>query len=199
MRSRAILTAAALLLGAGGAAALSASLWIEAKAAVGQMLLDRAWAQTVETGTPARPWSWADTWSVAKVAVPAHGASAIVLAGASGEAMAWGPGHMAGTPEPGERGLSILAAHRDTHFAFLEHVKPGEAIEVTRADGQTHRFRVTATKIVPWNASGLDPYTDGYGLALVTCYPFGATTPGPLRYVVMAERQHASREARMAF
>lgn len=204
---RMLLTAAVLLLGAGGAAALAAAFYIDAKALAGQVLLERAWAQTVETGAPAKPWSWADTWPVAKVTAPAHGKSAIVLAGASGEAMAWGPGHMAGTPPPGARGISVIAAHRDTHFAFLKEVAQGDVIEVARADGETHRFRVTGMRIVRWDASGIDPYTDGHRLALVTCYPFGATTPGPLRYVVMAERmdapaetaaRHASRGIRMA-
>jgi len=180
------LAAGILLLG--GSAALAGSLYIEAKAVVGQVLLERAFAHTVATGKPAKPWSWADTWPVARVSAPAHGESAIVLSGASGEAMAWGPGHMDGTPQPGDQGISVIAAHRDTHFAFLEHVAPGDEISVTNADGSAHAFRVTGTRIVRWDASGIDPVAPGRKLALVTCYPFGARTPGPLRYVVMTEK-----------
>lgn len=180
------LTAGALLLG--GTAALGAGLYIDAKALVGQVLLERAFAQTLETGNPVKPWSWADTWPVARVSAPAQNESAIVLAGASGEAMAWGPGHMAGTPRPGDNGTAMIAAHRDTHFAFLEDVSAGEVIDVTTADGTTHHFTVTGTKIVRWDQSGLDPYTDGQKLALITCYPFTSRTAGPLRYVVMAEK-----------
>lgn len=180
------LAAGALLLSSG--AALAASLYIDAKALVGQVLLERAFAQTLETGQPTKPWDWADTWPVARVFAPAHNESAIVLAGASGEAMAWGPGHMAGTPKPGDNGISIIAAHRDTHFAFLEHVAPGDDISVTNADGSRHAFRVTGTKIVRWDQSGIDPVAPGKKLALVTCYPFNARTQGPLRYVVMTEK-----------
>lgn len=180
------LAAGTLLLSSG--AALAASLYIDAKALVGQVLLERAFAQTLETGQPTKPWDWADTWPVARVFAPAHNESAIVLAGASGEAMAWGPGHMAGTPKPGDNGISIIAAHRDTHFAFLEHVAPGDDISVTNADGSRHAFRVTGTKIVRWDQSGIDPIAPGKKLALVTCYPFNARTQGPLRYVVMTEK-----------
>ncbi|MEP0069458.1 class GN sortase [Pyruvatibacter sp.] len=180
------LAAGALLLSSG--AALAASLYIDAKALVGQVLLERAFAQTLETGEPTKPWDWADTWPVARVFAPAHNESAIVLAGASGEAMAWGPGHMAGTPKPGDNGISIIAAHRDTHFAFLEHVAPGDDISVTNADGSRHAFRVTGTKIMRWDQSGIDPVAPGKKLALVTCYPFNARTQGPLRYVVMTEK-----------
>jgi len=180
------LAAGALLLSSG--AALAAGLYIDAKALFGQVLLERAFAQTLETGEPTKPWDWADTWPVARVSAPAHNASAIVLAGASGEAMAWGPGHMSGTPKPGDNGVSIIAAHRDTHFAFLEHVSPGDNIRVTNADGSDHTFRVTGTKIVRWDESGIDPMAPGKKLALVTCYPFSARTQGPLRYVVMTEK-----------
>ena len=79
-----------------------------------------------------------------------QGVSAIVLAGASGEAMAWGPGHMAGTPRPGARGMAMIAAHRDTHFAFLEDVTPGDPITVANADGTAHHFTVTGTKARVW-------------------------------------------------
>ncbi|MEQ8747825.1 class GN sortase [Pyruvatibacter sp.] len=187
------LAAGALLLS--GIATIAGSLYIDAKAMVGQVLLERAFAQTIATGEPAKPWSWADTWPVAKVSAPAHGKSAIVLAGASGEAMAWGPGHLAGTPRPGDNGVSIIAAHRDTHFAFLEHVEAGETITVTNADGSTHAFEVTGTKIVPWDQSGIDPIAPGKQLALVTCYPFNARTPGPLRYVVMTTKTEAEAKS----
>ncbi|MGD1935271.1 MAG: class GN sortase [Candidatus Phaeomarinobacter sp.] len=180
------LAAGVLLLSSG--AALAASLYIDTKALVGQVLLERAFTRTRETGEPTKPWDWADTWPVARVSAPAHNESAIVLAGASGEAMAWGPGHMAGTPTPGDNGVSIIAAHRDTHFAFLEHVKQGDEITVTNADGSEHTFRVTGTQIVRWDQSGIDPVAPGRRLALVTCYPFNARTQGPLRYVVMTQK-----------
>ena len=109
MTRKGVLGIAAGVLLLSGMAAIGASLYIDAKALVGQVLLEHAFAKTLESGKPVKPWDWADTWPVARVSAPTHDESAIVLAGASGEAMAWGPGHMAGTPTPGDNGTAIIA------------------------------------------------------------------------------------------
>src|SRR5512143_1063182 len=111
--------------------------YIHAKARLAQMLLERAFAETIATGHPTKPWSWADTWPVARIEVKRLHASTIVLAGSSGQALAFGPGHVERTPDAGERGVAVYSAHRDTHFAFLKNVVVGDAIDVTRQDGRT--------------------------------------------------------------
>ena len=58
-----------------------------------QVLLNRRFAKSILTGRDVKPWSWADTWPVARVEVPRLYKSAIVLAGASGQSLAFGPGH----------------------------------------------------------------------------------------------------------
>jgi sortase A len=172
----------------GGVLLIGQGLYIHAKAILAQVLLERAFAQTLATGAPVRPWSWADTWPVARVAVPRLRKSAIVLAGASGQALAFGPGHVERTPEPGEEGIAVYSAHRDTHFAFLKNIRVGDDVEVTRRDGRTLRFRVAGTSIVRFDRSGIDPLAPGErSLALVTCWPFDARTQGPLRYAVYAQ------------
>ena len=105
------------------------------------MLLERAFAETIATGHPVKPWSWADTWPVARIEVKRLNASAIVLAGSSGQALAFGPGHLELTPDAGERGVAVYSAHRDTHFRFLRDVVIGDEIDVTRSDGKTFRYR----------------------------------------------------------
>ncbi|WP_051091363.1 class GN sortase [Methylopila sp. M107] len=160
--------------------------YIHAKAALAQVLLERAFSQSLATGAPVKAWSWADTWPVARIEVPRLGRSVVALAGASGAALAFGPGHLDGSPQAGERGTAIYAAHRDTHFAFLKDVKAGDEITVRRADGATARFRVEGARVVRWDQSGLDPRASGKNLALVTCFPFEAAARGPLRYVVEA-------------
>ncbi len=40
------------------------------KAEVSQILLDRAFTQSIATGENIKPWGWADTWPVAQVRVP---------------------------------------------------------------------------------------------------------------------------------
>jgi sortase A len=176
----------ALLLLAAGAVLIGQGLWIHAKAVLAQILLERAFAETLATGQPVKPWSWADTWPVARVEIPRLGKSAIVLAGASGQALAFGPGQVERTPAAGEPGTTIYSAHRDTHFAFLGEVVKGDEVMVTRRDGARLRFRVTGTSIVRWDASGIDPYSAGRHLVLATCWPLDAKFAGPLRYLVHA-------------
>jgi sortase A len=180
-------SAAAAALALAGLWLTGSGLYIHAKAVLAQNLLSRAFAAEIATGAVVKPWSWADTWPVARVDVPRLGASAIVLAGGSGQALAFGPGHLERTPDAGEPGIAVYAAHRDTHFAFLGRVAPGDAIVVTQHDGAVARFRVTHAEVVRWDASGIDPAAPGRHLALVTCWPLDSALPGPLRYVVYAD------------
>jgi sortase A len=178
----------AALLFALGAWQIGEGAWIHAKAALAQVLIKRAWA----SGEPTRPWPWADTVPVARLAVPALGVDEIVLAGSSGRTLAFGPGHMDGTAMPGEPGLGVISGHRDTHFDFLQKVQPGQAILLTDAGGTAHRYRVTETHIVDAQQVSLDTSGEMPRLALVTCYPFDAVSPGgPLRYVVFAEAERS--------
>jgi len=160
--------------------------YIHAKAMLAQVLLERAFSESIATHHPVKPWSWADTWPVARIAVKRLNASAIVLAGSSGQALAFGPGHVELTPNAGERGVAVYSAHRDTHFRFLRNVVVGDEIDVTRSDGQIFRYRADATAIVRYDQSGIDPLAGGYELVLTTCWPFDALTPGPDRYILHA-------------
>lgn len=177
---------AATLLVTAGLSLAGQGLYIHAKAALAQVLLERAFRRSLATATPMKPWSWADTWPVARISVPRIGASAIVLAGSSGQALAFGPGHVEGTPPAGDPGTAVYAAHRDTHFAFLQQVAIGDLIEVELADGRASRFRVTHTSIALWDRSGIEAAGPGHGLVLATCWPFDAMTPGPQRFLVHA-------------
>jgi sortase A len=160
--------------------------YIHAKALVAQVLLERAFEKAVATGRETKPWSWADTWPVARIEVKRIHASTIVLAGSSGQALAFGPGHVERTPDAGERGVAVYSAHRDTHFAFLKNVVIGDEINVMRRDGKQFHYRVDATSVVRFDGSGIDPLADGHQLVLSTCWPFDALTPGPERYLVHA-------------
>jgi sortase A len=182
-----IVMAVAALIGLAGIVLMGKAAVIQAKALLAQMLLERAFAQSVATGEPVKAWSWADSWPVARLEMPRLEASAIVLKGASGEALAFGPGHLDGTPLPGEAGASVIAAHRDTHFRFLREARLGDEIRVTRADGAIFRFRIKAAEVVRWDASEIDPHEDGNWLVLSACWPFDASTSGDLRYILRAQ------------
>jgi sortase A len=183
---------AALALMTAGSALVASALYIPAKAALAQVLLERAWARTQAGESGVRPWPWADITPVAVLEVPRLGERSIVLEGASGQAMAFGPGHMINTPPIGARGTSVIAAHRDTQFNYLRDVKNGDRVLVETADGTHSAFRVVETRVVRADASGIDPGEGGptgARLALVTCYPFNGVLHGPLRYVVLADRE----------
>ena len=178
---------AAVLLAVAGMTLVGQGLYIHAKARLGQVLLERAFAVSVATGEPVKPWPWADTWPVARIEAPRLKKSAIVLHGSSGQALAFGPGHLEGTAAAGERGTAVYAAHRDTHFTFLADLRSGDEIRVILRSGARLRFRVVGTSVVHWNASGIDLLADERALVLATCWPFEARTAGPLRYLVHAE------------
>ena len=177
--------ALAALLALAGLGLAAQAAWIPAKAALAQLLLERAFARTLAEGHTVRPWPTADTEPVARLGIA--GGSFVALRGGSGQALAFGPGHLDGTPEAGEPGTAVFAAHRDTQFAVLGELCPGDPVTVTRRDGRTVRFRVTATRVAPWDASGIDPGAPGRRLALATCWPLDGLRPGPLRLIVEAE------------
>jgi sortase A len=163
--------------------------YIHAKAQLAQILLERAWQRTLAGEQAVKPWPWADTWPVARLIAPAQGANLLVLSGASGRTIAFGPGHMDGTPLPGAAGNSVIGGHRDTHLAFLRTVKRGETLTVERADGRRTNYRVTDLDVLDkrdtWVAKNEGPSR----LTLVTCWPFDALRAGgPERYVVIARR-----------
>ena len=161
-------------------------IYIHAKALLAQVLLDRAFAESIVTGKEIKPWPWADTWPVARIEVKRLKASTIVLSGSSGQALAFGPGHVERTANPGERGVAVYSAHRDTHFRFLRDVAIGDEIDVTGSDGKLFRYRADAASVVRFDASGIDPLTRGHELVLSTCWPFDALTSGPERYILHA-------------
>ena len=160
--------------------------YIHTKALVAQVLLRRAFDQSVATGHAVKPWSWADTWPIARIEIKRLHADTIVLAGSSGQALAFGPGHVELTPDAGERGVAVYSAHRDTHFRFLKDAVVGDEIDVTRRDGKTFHYRVDGSSVVRFDASGIDPLSTDYGLVLSTCWPFDVITPGPDRYILHA-------------
>jgi len=177
-----------VLLVIAGAASFGAGAYVHAKAQVAQWLLHAAWAESRDTGAPVKPWPWADTHPVARLIAPAQDADVLVLAGASGRTLAFGPGHLDGSAMPGDAGNAVITAHRDTHFRFLRAINPGDELVVERADGGMRHFRIRGAYVADHRELRLPRDTAVPTLTLVTCYPFDAVNPGgPLRYVVVAE------------
>ena len=161
--------------------------YIHTKAVLAQFLLETAWSETLRGQKEVKPWPWADTWPVARLSAPQLGISRIVLAGASGSSLAFGPGHLFGSAAPGSIGNVIISGHRDTHFSFLEKLKK-EDILIIESSEATSMYKVTDLKIVDTEKVKHIPTDSSNRLLLLTCYPFNAIQAGgPLRYVVIAK------------
>ncbi|MHA1564261.1 MAG: class GN sortase [Alphaproteobacteria bacterium] len=168
---------------------MGGALYIYSKAWLAQELLKAAWAGASADVPATRPWPGADTHPVARLSVPELAVDQIVLAGASGRNLAFGPTHLAGTAAPASAGHSVLSGHRDTHFSFLRDLKPGMVVRLQGPNGDWQDYRVRGGEVIDARHARLAAdLAGGASLSLVTCYPFDAIgSGGPLRYVVFAE------------
>jgi sortase A len=159
--------------------------WMPAKAALAQELLHASWSQSLADGGEHRPWPWADTHPVAQIVQPRLGVSQVVLAGDSGRTLAFGPGWAPASATPGSlAGTVVISGHRDTHFAWLQHLHDGDRLRLETPQGPRD-FVVMHTQVVDSRLQRLDTTGQAEQLVLVTCWPFDATAPrGPMRYVV---------------
>jgi sortase A len=124
---------------------------------------------------------------VGRLEVPRLRLAAAVAEGEDQATLDVAVGHLRDTPLPWENGNSALAAHRDTFFRPLRHIRTGDDVRVTAPHGRWD-FRVTKAMIVdPGDVWVLEP-TSTPTLTLITCYPFGFVGPAPKRFVVQAER-----------
>jgi sortase A len=166
---------------------LAQAAYIHAKAQFAQHLMRKSWDKTLAGAKEVKPWGWADTWPVARLEVPRLGVDQFVLAGASGRTLAFGPGHLSGSPLPGDSGNTVFSGHRDTHFKFLQHLQLGDEIVITAASGMQYRYEIADTSVVNYQDTRVTMSSENRQLTLVTCYPFRSINPsGDKRYVVIA-------------
>jgi len=168
---------------------IGSASYIHAKAILAQVLLETAWDKTIHGQQEVKPWPWADTWPISRLDVPGLGIDRIVLAGASGSSLAFGPGHLFGSSLPGQQGNTVISGHRDTHFRFLQDIQRGDLIQMQLLTGETIQYEVTETIIADEKETEYIANTSENTLTLITCYPFNAIRPGgPLRYIVIAKQ-----------
>lgn len=158
------------------------ALWIPAKAQLAQWLLEGAWQRALGGEPAPRPWPWADTSPVAVLEIPRLDLRQLVLEGASGRNLAFGPTALTAASAAD----LVVSGHRDTHFSALRHLRPGDEIHLTRRAGETV-YRVAWLDIVDSRRQELVLEQRRRRLTLVTCYPFDTPVAGgPLRLVVTA-------------
>ena len=121
------------------------------------------------------------------LAIPRLGLSSVVIEGDEEAALLLGVGHLSDTPLPWANGNSVFAAHRDTFFRPLEHIRRNDVVRFSTKDAELE-YRVKATMIVAADDVGVLAPTSSATLTLITCYPFTYVGPAPKRFIVQAER-----------
>ena len=176
----------ASLLFAFGSWLIGQGAWIHFKAETAQWLLQQAWHTSMNTHVPVKPWPWADTWPVGRLVVPRLDIDQIILAGTTGQSLAFGPGKVRnGQVSAHEPQTIILSGHRDTHFSFMQDIQLGDKLIVQSPQGEWLTFTVRSLEIMDSRIQPLPVNQAEHDLRLITCYPFDAVLPGgPLRYVV---------------
>ena len=175
------------LVGLIGLATFAYGAYIPIKAELAQLLIHRAWDESVETGEQVKPWGWADMHPVLRLQSTQHDQDLIVLSGDTGNVLAFGPGLSNDTPYIARPSSMMISGHRDTHFDFLEYIEFGDEIIITTIDNTRQAFRVSNIEVIDTVNQDITLTDNLIELKLVTCFPFNAVTAGgSLRYVVTA-------------
>jgi sortase A len=122
---------------------------------------------------------------VARLVIPKIDLDEIVLEGVESEELNAGPGHLPGSPLPGERGNAIISAHRDRHFKHFDAIDVGDTI-TTESGARQDRWVVISTRVVDANAPALVRTSDRT-LTLTTCWPIRYVGTAPERLIVTAK------------
>lgn len=142
---------------------------------------------TTMAGAADKPIAPARGEPIGWLEIPRVGLSGVVVHGDDETALNVGIAHLPETPVPWSGGNSALAAHRDTFFRPLRHVRPADVLRLTTPHGE-FEYRVRETFVVdPEDVWVLGP-TLAPTITLITCYPFNYVGSAPQRFVVRAER-----------
>ncbi|HVE78517.1 MAG TPA: class D sortase [Gemmatimonadaceae bacterium] len=121
---------------------------------------------------------------VARLLIPRIVLDEIVVEGVDDESLNAGPGHLPGSVLPGERGNSVISAHRDRHFSRLDAIAVGDTIETQIGQHKT-TWQVVSKRVVSASARVLWE-KDSPTLTLTTCWPVRFLGPAPDRLLVTA-------------
>jgi len=169
---------------------LAWGLWIPVKAVLAQHLLNLAWDRSQSGELIARPWPWADVLPAFRLSLPDHDRSFVVLNNSSGEALAFGPGHVTSSTQPGKPGVAVIGGHRDTHFSILREMNIGDIITVEDVTRRQFFYSVSDITVRHEDDIAIMISERSHVLILATCYPFDdVVLGGPERFLVIAERR----------
>jgi len=167
-------------------------LWILGLLSIGywfELGLRARWSQAEgarELERPGLPTASLGTGDVVgRLEIPRLSLSAIVFEGADQDVLERGAGHLPGSALPGDRGNTVLAAHRDTFFRPLRGIRIGDVVKIHRPL-QDSVYVVQSARVVEPDETDVLKSTGEPALTLITCYPFRFVGPAPERFVVRA-------------
>ncbi|MEX2323759.1 MAG: sortase [Acidimicrobiia bacterium] len=111
--------------------------------------------------------------ALGRISAPKIGLDWVVVEGVGVPDLRKGPGHMPGTPMPGQYGNSVISGHRTTYggpFNRIDELDPGDRITVETLIG-THTYEVVSSEIVGPTHTWVVKHRDGAWLTLTTCHP----------------------------
>lgn len=154
--------------------------WDESQARAVVALARRTAAMDNGTALPIAPGA-----PVARLLIPRLRLDEIVLEGVDDNTLNAGPGHLTGSAFPGERGNSVISAHRDRHFSRLGDVQVGDTV-VTESGANREEWVVISKRVVDADAPALFRTTDET-LTLTTCWPIRYLGTAPERLLLTAK------------
>ena len=124
--------------------------------------------------------------TLGRMVIPTIDVDEVIFSGIDVATLKMGPGHMPGTPVPGQPGNAVISGHRTTYgrpFYDLDLLQDGDRIEVETATGR-HVYEVRRTMIVaPDDVQVIEPLV-GAWLTLTTCHPHFSAAE---RLIIQAE------------
>ena len=168
-----------------GSLLVSKSVYYYGKGKIANILLENAWNKSRELNSKVIPWTWADIHPIAKLSIDSVKLSTVVLNNVSGEALAFGAGHLPSSAKPGNDGNIVISAHRDGVFRKLQNVHKDDVITLELTNGvdkyKIDEMIVTTSNDVQWIES-----TESNILTLITCYPFNYIGNSDKRLIIRA-------------
>ena len=122
---------------------------------------------------------------IGRLVIPHIDLDEIVLEGVDDEALNAGPGHLPGTALPGDKGNSVVSAHRDRHFNHFDALKTGDTVVTESRAGRT-TWVIVSQRVVDKDAPALFRTSDAT-LTLTTCWPIQYLGSAPSRLIVTAK------------
>ncbi len=119
---------------------------------------------------------------VARLVIPSIDLDEIVLEGS--DQLNAGPGHVAGSALPGDRGNAVISGERDRHFSHLDAVAAGDTI-FTESGVARDAWIVLSKRIVRAD-DRLAARASDTTLTLTTSWPIRFVGPAPERLIVTA-------------